>query len=226
MQREGGGKMDRKEIKELAKAKIKGNKWNIWWPYLIITVISEILNKLISGGTTINLDMNNLESISTMTVQQPNYFLELLIILITAILSSGYTKYILDFVRTGKFDANTIIETIKKKWLNILIAEAIAYVLIFVGSLLFVIPGIIAIFCYAFVGYVVIDNDISGIDALKKSREMIKGYKWDYFVFGLSFIGWALLVPFTLGLLLIWLLPYMLTAMAIYYDKLKEKKNA
>ena len=27
--------MNRKEIKELAKAKIKGNKWNIIWPMLI-----------------------------------------------------------------------------------------------------------------------------------------------------------------------------------------------
>ena len=32
--------MNRKEIKEAAKAKIKGNKWNIWWPMLIIGAIT------------------------------------------------------------------------------------------------------------------------------------------------------------------------------------------
>ena len=35
-------------------------------------------------------------------------------------------------------------------------------------------------------------------------------------------IGWILLVPFTLGILLIWLTPYMVIADALYYDKLKE----
>ena len=73
------------------------------------------------------------------------------------------------------------------------------------------------------VTYLVVDTNLSGADTLKKSREMMKGYKWDYFVFGLSFIGWILLVPVTLGLIAIWLVPYMVVAEAIYYDRLKDK---
>ena len=53
----------------------------------------------------------------------------------------------------------------------------------------------------------------------------MKGYKGDYFVFLLSFIGWFLLVPFTLGIILIWLLPYILVAQIIYYEKLSELKK-
>ena len=45
----------------------------------------------------------------------------------------------------------------------------------------------------------------------------------DYFVFGLSFIGWALLIAPTFGLIMIWLFPYMTVANAIYYEKLKQK---
>ena len=78
---------------------------------------------------------------------------------------------------------------------------------------------------YTFVTYLVIDTDVSGSDSLKAGREMMKGYKWDYFVFGLSFIGWILLTPFTLGILLIWLVPYVVIAKAIYYDKLKAITN-
>ena len=78
---------------------------------------------------------------------------------------------------------------------------------------------------YAFVDYLVVDTDVTGNDALRESREMMKGYKWNYFVFGLSFLGWILLVPFTLGILLIWLYPYMTVATAIYYERLKGTKK-
>ena len=78
---------------------------------------------------------------------------------------------------------------------------------------------------YSFVVYLVIDTKTKGQDALKISREMMQGYKWNYFVFGLSFLGWILLVPFTLGILLIWLYPYMTVATAIYYERLKGTKK-
>ena len=96
------------------------------------------------------------------------------------------------------------------------------YLVIFACSLLFVIPGIIMALAYSMVAYIIIDTDKTGVDAMKESRAMMKGYKWNYFVFGLSFIGWILLTPFTFGLLLIWLYPYMTVADVLYYEKLKE----
>ena len=136
-----------------------------------------------------------------------------------------YIKYILDFVRNGKFEAKSIVETIKEKWLNILIVIALTTIIVGICTAFFVIPGIIMALAYAFATYLVIDSDIAGNEAMKKSREMMKGYKWNYFVFTLSFIGWVLLVPFTFGLLLIWLVPYYVVAEAIYYDKLKNLRG-
>ena len=81
----------------------------------------------------------------------------------------------LDFVRTGKMNANSIIETIKEKWLNIIIATILVGIIVFVCTLLFVIPGIIMALAYSFVIYLIVDSDIFGLDALKKSREMMKG---------------------------------------------------
>lgn len=214
--------MNRKEIKELAKEKIKGNKWNIIWPMLVISVIGSIISRIFGG--TINIDLNHLDQLSKVTVSPTQYAGSLISSLIVGLITAGYLMYILNFVRTGKFDTKDIIETIKAKWLNILIAQILSSIIIGLCSILFVIPGIIMALAYAFVTFLVIDTDVSGSDSLKASREMMKGYKWDYFVFGLSFIGWALLVPFTLGILLIWLYPYITVANAIYYDKLKNKK--
>jgi len=212
--------MDRKEIKELAKSKIKGNKWNIIWPVLVISVIESILTSIFGGR--IEVDFTNLESISLVNVSPRYYIGSIIVTLIVGLITAGYLKYILNFVRTGKFEFNDIIDTVKAKWLNLLIAEILTTIIVALCAMLFVIPGIIMAIAYTFVTYLVIDTDVSGSDSLKKSREMMKGYKWNYFVFGLSFIGWIILIPFTLGLILIWLYPYMTVANTIYYEKLKE----
>lgn len=217
--------MDRKEIKELAKSKIKGNLWNLLWPALAIGAAEGILSSIIAPQTA-TVNYNDLQATTGMPQMTPTQtILTLLIGIIFGIAMIAYKKYVLNFARDGKCDFKDILDCIKEKWLNILLAEILVGILVFLASMLFVIPGIILAFAYAMVTYLVVDTNLSATDAMKESRNMMKGYKWDYFVFCLSFIGWGLLVPFTLGILLIWLVPYMNVAEAIYYDRLKEKTN-
>ena len=208
--------MNRKEIKELAKSKIEGNRWNIWWPLLIILALESVIGNIF--GPTVIID-----KIAYTIKITPAGYASTIVGILCGIVMAGYFKYIMNFVRTGKFDSNIIIDTIKSKWVDILIAEVLVAIIVFLCSLLFVVPGIIMALAYTFAILLVIDTDIPGNDALGKSREMMNGYKWDYFVFLLSFIGWIILVPFTLGILLIWLVPYMIVAEVIYYDKLKAR---
>ena len=53
----------------------------------------------------------------------------------------------------------------------------------------------------------------------------MQGYKWDYFIFGLSFIGWILLIGFTFGIAMIWVMPFILIAQTLYYEELKKLKK-
>ena len=218
--------MNWSDIKTLAKEKVKGNKWNIWWPVLIIGLLESLLEKLFAP-TTINLSeyLNNENIQAGLQVNNKDYVISLCISVLVAIIMAGYIKYILDFIRTGEFDHKKIIDTIKSKWLELLIGLALTYLIVSIGIVLLVIPGIIAALGLAFVSYIIIDSDTSGIDSLKKSWEMMKGYKWDYFLFILSFIGWIILSFFTLFILWIWLLPYMTISFALYYEKLKELKG-
>lgn len=215
--------MDRVKIKEAAKEKIRGNKWNIIWPALVISVVSGLLERLVGGTPTFTTDVNGYTVMEPMPakVMVAIYIIGLLMGIVTAC----YKKYILNFVRNGKFDTNDIINCVKEKWVDLLVASILVYVIVFLCTLLFIVPGIIMGFAYAMVTYIIIDSDTKGSDSLKKSREMMKGYKWNYFVFYLSFLGWILLTPFTLGILLIWLFPYMTVADAIYYDELKKLKK-
>lgn len=212
--------MDRKEIKELAKSKIKGNLWKLLWPILVIGAVEGIFTSILSPAqsTTEMLDY----TANSMPQMSPTASLIVALVgIICGIAMVAYNKYVLNFVRNGKMDFQDILNCIKEKWLNILVAEILVGILVFLASLLFVIPGIILGLAYSMVTYLVVDSDLSGVDAMKKSREMMKGYKWDYFVFGLSFLGWIILLPFTLFILAIWLVPYMTVAQAIYYDRLK-----
>jgi len=79
-------------------------------------------------------------------------------------------------------------------------------VLVILGMILFVVPGIIVALMLALSFFILRDNPgIDVIDALKKSRKMMVGYKWKLFGLVLIFIGLMLLVasPFTFAILAI-----------------------
>ncbi len=93
------------------------------------------------------------------------------------------------------------------------------------GFVCFIIPGIIVSYGLAMVPYLLAeDNDIQPMDAIRKSWAMMKGHKWELFVFDLSFIGWALLSLLTLGILLFFYVePYYYSSHAAFYEALKAQ---
>lgn len=86
-------------------------------------------------------------------------------------------------------------------------------------TMLFIIPGIIAAYSYSQTIYIMLDNPgMSAMEAIAASKQMMRGHKAEYFVLELSFVGWALLSGFTMGILLIWLEPYMQVSKANFYN--------
>lgn len=86
------------------------------------------------------------------------------------------------------------------------------------------IGGIIFAYAYKMVPFLLHDYpELTAKEALKLSREMMKGYKWDLFVLDLTFIGWAFLCILTLGIGVLWLAPYIYSAEAHFYDDLKAE---
>ncbi|MBM6925350.1 DUF975 family protein [Pseudoflavonifractor phocaeensis] len=71
---------------------------------------------------------------------------------------------------------------------------------------------------YRLAVYFLLDNPGMGaLEALTNSKQAMDGHTLELFVQDLSFLGWALLTPFTLGILLLWLAPYAGTADANFY---------
>ena len=89
-------------------------------------------------------------------------------------------------------------------------------------TLLLIIPGVIASMAFYLTPYILKDNpELSVLDTLRLSRKMMQGHKMELFCLQLSFIGWGLLNLLTLGIGTLWLLPYMTTTMAAFYQDLR-----
>ena len=107
-----------------------------------------------------------------------------------------------------------------------LVLYLVRSVFIALWSLLFVIPGIVAALRYSMSIYILHDNpEISGMDALNRSKEMMDGFKGRLFGLYLSFLGWAILCLFTLGIGYLWLIPYMKVTEANFYEDLKNAQK-
>jgi len=95
-------------------------------------------------------------------------------------------------------------------------------IFIFLWSLLLIVPGFIAALKYSMVYYILADNPQIGVfEAIRESKRITDGHKWELFVLYLSFLGWMILGAITFGVGYLYVTPYMTTTIANFYDKIK-----
>lgn len=98
---------------------------------------------------------------------------------------------------------------------------------VFLWSLLFVIPGIIAAYRYSMAPYIMAQNpDIGVMEAINQSKTMMYGHKGRLFCLHLSFIGWACLAVLSFGIGFLWLNPYVYATEATFYLNLTGQLGA
>lgn len=95
---------------------------------------------------------------------------------------------------------------------------------VFLWSLLFVIPGIVKMYAYRMVPYLLTEHpDMDANEALALSQNMMNGQKMNAFVLDLSFIGWEILSAITFGLVgIFYVNPYKAATDTELYIALKE----
>ena len=106
-------------------------------------------------------------------------------------------------------------------WKSAVLTNLLATVYIFLWSLLFIIPGIVASYSYAMTDLILAEEPtLSAGEAVAKSKELMKGNRFRLFCLHMSFIGWDLLCILTLGIGELWLLPYKKAAVADFYREI------
>lgn len=110
------------------------------------------------------------------------------------------------------------------KYYDIVTTMLLRGVYLVLWTLLLIIPGIIKLYAYRMVPYILADNPHIGRNrAIDLSKQMTMGEKFDIFVLDLSFLGWYLLGLLAFGIGVLFVQPYYDATNAELYFKLREK---
>lgn len=144
-------------------------------------------------------------------------------VIIGGVTEMGYKSFNLKLIRGENPQFENLFDYfkyIKKGVAMVLLRGA----LIFLQLLLFIVPGIIAIYRYALTPYILAENpDMPVMEAIELSKKMMVGNKMRLFGLQLSFIGWMFLATLSFGIGFLWLSPYMAAAKASFYENVKAE---
>jgi len=152
--------------------------------------------------------------------------LALILSLLQPVLETGFISYCMKINRKQ----DTEVKDIFNGFLflaKIILILIITSVLIFLWSLLLIIPGIVAIYKYKLAYYILLDDPKkTALQCITESKQMMSGHKLDLFLIELSFLGWYVLdlaiilltpLPFPVPIVSLWLSPYIgLTCVGFY----------
>jgi len=180
--------------------------WNAFWknvgPMLLITLVIvavQFLISIVGSGTD--------SAIGRVVIQ-------LISFVVGIILAMGLIRASLAVCEGRKPAVSMLMET--DGFFNYLVAAILFGIAVFVGLVLCIIPGIIVAVVFMFFGYGIVQQpELGGVDSLKRSAEITKGYRWQ--LFGLALL---LLLINLVGLLACGvgiLFTYGISAIAIAY---------
>ena len=145
----------------------------------------------------------------------------LLGLIISGPMAVGFAIFSLNIARNEEAKLEQIFDGFKN-FGNTVGAYILMVIFIMLWMLLLIIPGIVMAIAYSQTFFILAeDKEIGPMEALKKSRDMMDGYKWKYFEMSLMFFGLSLLCILTLGIGFLWLVPFMQVSYANFYDDLK-----
>ena len=213
--------MNRAELKMEAKDKLK----NVWAETIKISIILFVIS--FGAGLTFGIGSSVLGFSIGLSDDEAKLLTDIVSnivsIVISGLLSFGMMSYFLKISRGEQATCNELFSKVNMFWKFIVLSICMSIAVV-LGFICFIIPGIILALGFSQAILVVLDNpEISAIDALKVSYDMMKGHKMDYFILQLSFLGWAFLMIFTLGIGYLWLIPYMTVTECIFYNKIREE---
>jgi uncharacterized membrane protein len=108
--------------------------------------------------------------------------------------------------------------TYYRQWVTAFLTELLKLVYTALWSLLLIIPGIITALNYSMTPFILAENPlISPTEAMRRSKEIMRGNRWRLVCLHFSFIGWTVLSILSFGIGFVFLNPYINAATADFY---------
>lgn len=177
--------MERRVLKSNAKSQLRG-KWCLTIAALIIAGMIGSVASGIVGIVTPGLGI-------------------IVSFCIRGIIAFGIATYTLNVARDNNARFTDIFDGFNSHIiLKAIVLGIIITITVSAGLILFVIPGIIIGLMFSQSFFILFDNpELTPIECIKASAEMMRGHKAECFVLYLSFIGWAIIIG-VISTALIW----------------------
>ncbi len=144
----------------------------------------------------------------------------------------GYNWIMLETVRGQTVRLSDVFAPFRHRYGKHLLATLLVMLFQVLWTLLLVVPGIVKYFSYAFTYFILRDEpDLSITEAITKSRDLMRGQKWDAFKLILPFIpmylvGWIFYIQLELVVLGSWIFlvatslirPFIVSRFAVMYE--------
>lgn len=216
--------IDRIDLKEKAKVAFKANySASVVAALVLVAVTTAIV------GSNVNVNINNADTDVSAAVAGAGAGLALVFSLLNVFVFNplkvgGY--YFFKKNNHEKAEVNELISAFKSNYANSMVTTLLTDVFTLLWTLLFIVPGIVKSYSYAMVPFLIADHpDLQPMEVIKKSQQMMDGYKWQAFVLDLSFLGWQILSILTLGILgIFYVNPYYYQTKAGLYEFLKDQE--
>lgn len=206
--------------------------------YLALTYLLSLLYSKLSGASEIiarysdaymiYLETGEMPALTVPVTSSTAKVLAALIYCADIVLSDGYKWYHLLRARGEKAGFMDIMP--KGRFIiRLLCIEFASSLLMVIGLILFIIPGIIIYYRYRLAVYVMFDNpELGAFACMRESARLMRGNKFRLFKLDISFLGWtiaaSLISTLIAPILNIWLDPYMGIAHASFYNELAARE--
>lgn len=140
-----------------------------------------------------------------------------------SIIEVGYMRFNLDLIDRQKEPEFGTLFGCFAHWKTTAKTKLLRTVYVFLWSLLFIVPGIVAGYSYAMTSYILSEHpELTAKAAIERSKQMMEGNRFRLFCLQLSFIGWDILASLTFGIGHLWLTPYKQAATAAFYREVSD----
>lgn len=208
---------ERVTLKQNARIILRNNYASIVCIMIITSVICDLINAI--SGRRLNITSLNFSMSQIQTMEKVGLIAMLWNFLVANPVRVGTRRFLLKKSRGDQANIKDLFFAFSEYYLHIVWVMFKMNLLEVLWGLLLIVPGVIKSFEYFMIPYLLADDPtMSSDEVFAKTKQAMEGYKYDLFVFDLSFIGWALLGAITLNIVMIFYTsPYYYLANTQFY---------
>ena len=158
-----------------------------------------------------------------LSLSPTNVILNIIILCISAYIQVGIALYCLEIYKGKEAGLEMIFS--RFNGLKPIIFMLIYTLIVLLGLILFVVPGIILGLMYSQIFFILADDPDVGVnEAFNMSNQMMKNNKWQLFMLNLEALLYFIAGVFTLFIWWVWLFPRYSVAYAGFYEEVKKEQ--